>query len=141
MRTAHQSACLSNLSLPPGMVWQRVMASMREAYPDATLSTITRQPGISIIKYTRAQVTGSDALRVIESAPLGNDLGGHPELVRLLRYLGAAVFINGTFEMVPKPSTQCLIVMVRDPGVDLYVPAMYVLMDSKQQDAYWSALN
>ncbi|POM74565.1 Hypothetical protein PHPALM_8463 [Phytophthora palmivora] len=43
--------------------------------------------------------------------------------------------------MVPKPFYRCLIVMVRDPGVDLYVPAMYVLMDSKQQDVYWNVLN
>ncbi|KAG2786303.1 hypothetical protein PC129_g14096 [Phytophthora cactorum] len=31
--------------------------------------------------------------------------------------------------------------MVRSPGVDVDVPAMHVLMDSKQQDAYWNALN
>ncbi|GMF54290.1 unnamed protein product [Phytophthora fragariaefolia] len=37
--------------------------------------------------------------------------------------------------------TQCLIVMVKDPGVDVYVPAMYVLLDSKQQDVYWNAFN
>ncbi|GMF30579.1 unnamed protein product [Phytophthora fragariaefolia] len=43
--------------------------------------------------------------------------------------------------MVPLPFTQCLIVMVKDPGVDVYVPAMYVLLDSKQQDVYWNALN
>ncbi|ETM39488.1 hypothetical protein L914_14367 [Phytophthora nicotianae] len=41
--------------------------------------------------------------------------------------------------MVPKPFTQCLIVMVRDPGV-LYVPVMYVLIYSKHQDAYWNAV-
>lgn len=40
------------------------------------------------------------------------------------------------FRGVPKPLTQCLIVMVRDPGVDLYVPAMYVLMYSKHQEVY-----
>ncbi|KAG3062861.1 hypothetical protein PI125_g24458 [Phytophthora idaei] len=40
MRTALQKACLSNLSMPPGMVWERVMASLREAYPEETLSTI-----------------------------------------------------------------------------------------------------
>ncbi|GMF63467.1 unnamed protein product [Phytophthora fragariaefolia] len=43
--------------------------------------------------------------------------------------------------MVPRPFTQCLIVMVKDPGVDVDVPAMYVLLDSKQQDVYWNALN
>lgn len=166
MRLALQEACLANLSVPPGMVWEQVMTSLRQEHPGASLNTIARQPAISIIKYARAQVTGGDALRAIESAPLrnvGQDdirpflqfsvvhtigigqhrlLGfGHPDLIRLLRYSGTAIYIDGTFKMVPKPFTQCLIVMVRDPGVDLYVPAMYVLMDSKQQDAYWYALN
>ncbi|KAG3232325.1 hypothetical protein PI124_g22590 [Phytophthora idaei] len=43
--------------------------------------------------------------------------------------------------MVPRPFTQCLIVMVKDSGVDAYVPATYVLTDSKQHDAYWNVLN
>ncbi|POM69289.1 Hypothetical protein PHPALM_14436 [Phytophthora palmivora] len=166
MRAALQAACLSNLSTPPGMIWERIMSSLREAYPNATLSTIGRTPGISIIKYTRAQVTGSDTLRAIELAPMRNVaeddvrpflqfsvvhtmgcaqhrcLGfGHPDLIRLLRYSGTTLFIDCTFKMVPKPFYQCLIVMVRDPDVDLYVPAMYVLMDSKQQDVYWNVLN
>ncbi|RLN69202.1 hypothetical protein BBJ28_00020937 [Nothophytophthora sp. Chile5] len=73
MRSTFQAACLANLSLTvAGMVWDQVMATMRESYPDATLSAIGRLPSISIIKYTRAQVTGSDALRAIESAPMRN---------------------------------------------------------------------
>ncbi|RAW24261.1 hypothetical protein PC110_g19309 [Phytophthora cactorum] len=152
--------------MPPGMVWELVMASLREAYPEETLSTIPRLPSITIIKYTRTQATGSDAFRAIESIPTRNVaaddsrpflqfsvvhtvgcgqqryLGfGHPELVRLLRYAGSAIFIDGIFKMVPRPFPQCLIVMMRDPGMDMYVPATYVLMDSKQQDAYWNALN
>ncbi|KAG3087210.1 hypothetical protein PI124_g8662 [Phytophthora idaei] len=43
--------------------------------------------------------------------------------------------------MTPRPFTQCLIVMVRDPGVDVDVPATCMLTDSKQQDAYWNVLN
>ncbi|RLN89199.1 hypothetical protein BBJ28_00025969 [Nothophytophthora sp. Chile5] len=165
MRVALQEACLLNLSMPPSMVWEHVMTSLREANPDTTLSTISRLPSISIIKYARAQATGSDAFRAIESVPTRNvaeddprpflqfnvvhTVGcgqhrfagfGHPDLVRLPRYSGAAIFIDGTFKMVPRPFTQCLIVMVKDPGVDVDVPAMYVLMDSKQQDAYWHAL-
>ncbi|KAG3117013.1 hypothetical protein PI124_g4309 [Phytophthora idaei] len=31
--------------------------------------------------------------------------------------------------------------MVRDPGVDAYMPATYMLTDSKQQDTYWNVLN
>ncbi|KAG1698209.1 hypothetical protein DVH05_015199 [Phytophthora capsici] len=43
--------------------------------------------------------------------------------------------------MVPASFTQCLVVMAKDLGVDVYVPAMYVLLDSKDQDAYWNALS
>ncbi|POM74350.1 Hypothetical protein PHPALM_8713 [Phytophthora palmivora] len=63
-----QAARLPNLSNSFGMIWKRVMASMREAYPNATLSTIGRTPGISVSKYTTAQVTWSDTLRSIEVA-------------------------------------------------------------------------
>ncbi|KAE9079547.1 hypothetical protein PF005_g23219 [Phytophthora fragariae] len=166
MRTALQEASLANLSLPPSLIWVRVMHSFREAYPRATLNTIPRLPSISIVKYTRTQATGSDAFRAIESVPTRNVaeddtrpflqfsvvhtvgcgqhryLGfGHPDLVRLLRYSSSALYIDGTFKMVPRPFTQCLIVMIKDPGVDVYVPAMYVLLDSKQQEVYWNALN
>ncbi|KAG3013944.1 hypothetical protein PC123_g12305 [Phytophthora cactorum] len=160
MRTALQEVCLSNLFMPPGMVWERVMASLPEAYPEEALSTIPRLPSISIIKYTRTQSTGSDAFRAIEGIPTRNVpaddprpflqfsvvhmvgcgqqryLGfGHPELARLLCDADSAIFIDGTFKMVSRPFTHCLIVMVRDPGVYVYVPATYVLMDSKQQYA------
>ncbi|KAF4035939.1 hypothetical protein GN244_ATG12026 [Phytophthora infestans] len=54
------------------MVWERTMSSMREAYPGAIRNTIGRVPVISIVKYTRSQVTGSDAFRAIESAPTRN---------------------------------------------------------------------
>ncbi|KAG3118671.1 hypothetical protein PI124_g4084 [Phytophthora idaei] len=160
MRTALQEACLSNLSMSPSMMWERVMASLREAYPEETLSTIPRLPSISIIKYTRAQATGSDAFRAIESIPTRNVAADDPRpffsLVWSTRLgagnkdtsdlvtqnsSGSAIFIDGTFKMVPRPFTQCLIVMMRDPGVDVDVPTTYVLMDLKQQDAYWNALN
>uniref|UniRef100_H3GZT0 MULE transposase domain-containing protein n=1 Tax=Phytophthora ramorum TaxID=164328 RepID=H3GZT0_PHYRM len=166
MRSELQKPGIANLSLPPSLVWEQVMASLHEAHPNATLQTIARLPSIAIIKYARTQATGSDAFRAIESSPTRNvaendprpflqfsvvhTIGcglhrgvgfGHPELIRLLRYSNAAIYIDGTFKMVPAPFRQCLIVMVKDLGVDVYVPAMYVLMDSKHQDAYWNALN
>ncbi|GMF14704.1 unnamed protein product [Phytophthora fragariaefolia] len=72
MRTALQEASLADLSLPPSLVWERVMASLPEAYPTATLNTIPRLPSISIVKYTRTQAIGSDAFRAIESVPIRN---------------------------------------------------------------------
>ncbi|ETN04024.1 hypothetical protein PPTG_23683 [Phytophthora nicotianae INRA-310] len=157
MQVALQAACLSNLALPPGMVWERTMSSMREVYQASILNTIGRVPTIFIIKYTRGQITAVtlfEPSRALQHGTLprmtrghssnsvsstqmyvGNaDLSdivmghhlhkfGHPDLIRLLRYTGTALYIDGTFKMVPKPFTQCLIVMVRDPG-----------------DAYWNAV-
>ncbi|ETL86327.1 hypothetical protein L917_14239, partial [Phytophthora nicotianae] len=40
MQVALQAACLSNLALPPGMVWERTMSSMREVYQGSILNTI-----------------------------------------------------------------------------------------------------
>ncbi|KAG3233090.1 hypothetical protein PI124_g21835 [Phytophthora idaei] len=72
MRVYLQEACLANLSHPPSLIWERVMASLREAHPDDAPNTIPRLPSISIIKYTRAQATSSDAFRAIESVPTRN---------------------------------------------------------------------
>lgn len=51
---------------------------------------------------------------------------GHQGLVRLLRYPGCALFIEGTAKMVPKPFSHCLIFMVLDQSFDVYVPVAYV---------------
>ncbi|OWZ11105.1 hypothetical protein PHMEG_00015926 [Phytophthora megakarya] len=130
------------------------------------LRTIARLASIAIIKYACTQATGSDAFRAIESTLTRNvaetdprpflqfsivhTIGcglhrcigfGHPELIRLLRYSNSAIYIDGTFKTVPATFQQCLIMMVKGLGVDVYVPAIYVLMDSKHQDAYCNALN
>ncbi|ETK97189.1 hypothetical protein L915_00233, partial [Phytophthora nicotianae] len=42
---------------------------MRDAYSAAILNAIGSVPAISIIKYTRSQISGSDPLRDIESTP------------------------------------------------------------------------
>ncbi|KAE8878915.1 hypothetical protein PF005_g22227 [Phytophthora fragariae] len=72
MRTALQEASISNLSLLSSLIWERVMASFREAYPTATLNTIPRLPSISIVNYSMTPATGGDAFRAIESVPTGN---------------------------------------------------------------------
>ncbi|KAG2804704.1 hypothetical protein PC129_g4187 [Phytophthora cactorum] len=69
MRVYLQEACLANLSHRLSLIRERVMASLREAHPDDALNTIPRLPSTS---HTRAQATGSDAFRVIESVPTRN---------------------------------------------------------------------
>ncbi|OWZ20503.1 hypothetical protein PHMEG_0005060 [Phytophthora megakarya] len=160
MRSELQKVALANLSLPPSLAWEQVMASLHKAHPKVTLRTIARLPA------SLSLTTSSDAFRAIVSTPTRNvaetyprpflqfsavyTIGcelyryvgfGHPELIRLLRCTNFPIYIDGTFKMVSASFRQCLIVMVKDLGVDVYVPAMYVLMDSKHQDASWNALN
>jgi cell shape-determining protein MreD len=58
-----------------------------------------------------------------------------------LWYPKITLFIDGTFSVVPKPFSQCLIVMAFELAVNVYVPIGYVLVQSKSQDTYWRVLN
>ena len=60
----------------------------------------------------------------------------HPDLVFQLGHGGVHLFIDGTFDVVPKGFTQCLIVMAYLPGTGQYVPIFYALMDAKLQQCY-----
>ncbi|ETK73572.1 hypothetical protein L915_19514, partial [Phytophthora nicotianae] len=65
----------------------------------------------------------------------------HPDLGRILRYPKITLFMDGTFSVVSKPFSQCLIVMAYEPAVDLYLPICYVLVQNKSQETYWRVLN
>lgn len=123
--------------------------SLLQLSPHAPLNDIPRMTAVSIIKNTRAKEAGADVFKALELLPMRNvsatdsrsfmqfrvvhttATGGmshrivsfaHPGLVRLLRYPKISVFVDGTFKVVPRPFTQCLIVMVYDASVDVYVP-------------------
>jgi hypothetical protein len=65
----------------------------------------------------------------------------HPDLISIMRRHMTAIYIDCTFRCVPKPYTQCLIAMIYDDETDLYVPAVYILLDNKSQWTYWHALH
>lgn len=60
----------------------------------------------------------------------------HPDLVKLLKYSGATVFVDGTFRCVHSHFRQCVIIMLLDQATGLYIPVFYVLCTSKTQDTY-----
>ncbi|KAJ0399314.1 hypothetical protein P43SY_000153 [Pythium insidiosum] len=143
------------------------MDDINDAYPGVPLRRIPKQPGMTIVKNTRTSAVGHDLFRVIEKPPTCNvsaiderpflrfnvavmGQGGglhriigfaHPDLIRILSYPKITLFIDGTFKMVPKGFSQCVIVMAFDPATDMYVPIYYVLADNKEQTTYWRILN
>lgn len=46
------------------------------------------------------------------------------------------IFVDATFGCVPKPFKQCLILMVYDPSLKIYIPVYYVLMTGKSEKVY-----
>lgn len=114
MHKALQEASLTNLSCPPAMIWELVMADLHQLHPHSALHTILKNPSISIIKNMLAQATGNVVYHAVETVPTVNVANndprpfypisvihsvrgrlnhylwfGHPDLVRLLRYRGA----------------------------------------------------
>ena len=51
------------------------------------------------------------------------------------------MFVDATFSCVPIPFYQCLIVMVFDQSLRIYIPVAYILMSGKTEECYWQAFN
>jgi MULE transposase domain len=166
MRQRLQDESVASLNTPPSRVWDKIMDGIVQEHGRTSIKVIPKHVGISLVKNTRTQFTGGDVFRAIESIPARNVscddcrdflqfnvaytrngklqryIGfGHPDLTRLLRYPKITLFIDGTFKVCPKPFTQCLILMLHDASVDLYVPVLYILLDGKDQETYWNAIN
>ena len=64
----------------------------------------------------------------------------HYGLRRIFRYPGLQLFIDATFQVVPLPFKQLLIIMARDAASDMYLPVFYILMTGKSAFLYKFAL-
>ena len=54
---------------------------------------------------------------------------------------GVQLYIDSTFNIVPDPFYQCLIVMAFDETLGVYVPVLYILITTKTHWLYWNALH
>lgn len=158
--------CTKDLSILPTKLWEQAITEMNNAHANHPLITINKQYAINHINYIRRRIHGGDDYRAIETSPIcnisDNDkrmflqfniyysfnntarriIGfGHPDLIRLLNYPSISLFIDGTFKVTPAKFTQCFIVMMYDPSVDLYIPIFYILLDSKDQWTYSNVLH
>ena len=51
------------------------------------------------------------------------------------------MFVDATFRIVPHPFYQCLIVMVFDASLKIYIPVAWILMTGKTEECYWQTFN
>ena len=119
-----------------------------------------------LVKNIRSKLSGCDMFRELESAPLSMvqnishfflqfnfsipDIKtkkmhrilayGNPSLFGTLSG-NVQIYIDGTFNIVPHPFCQCLIIMVYDIQTTVYVPVMYMIMTGKSDSLYWHCLH
>ena len=68
-------------------------------------------------------------------------LWSHPDLSYVLRRRSVSVFMDGTFRSAPHPFYQCVILVAYDDETDLYLPAVFGLLEGKTSWDYWHFLH
>ena len=51
-----------------------------------------------------------------------------------------SLYIDATFTVVPNPFYQCLVVMIFEETLQIYIPILYILMTNKSKKMYRNAL-
>ncbi|KAG6617495.1 uncharacterized protein IUM83_02441 [Phytophthora cinnamomi] len=166
MRQLLEMEVVNSPTVIPSRLWEKVCRQLVAKYPNHAMKPMMREEAINFINYVRKQATGGDVYRQIEAYPtvcvsesdersfvhftvFYDNTGdrqrivgmGHPDLIRLLMYPGASMFIDGTFSITPQPFKQTLIVMVHDHSYNVYIPVMYMLVEAKDEWTYWCALH
>ena len=65
---------------------------------------------------------------------------GHPTMIHLLKTGPKTIFVDCTFKVVPYGFYQLLIIMIYEPGTELYLPVFFVLLQGKDYDSYYIGL-
>eukprot|EP00804_Cyclotella_cryptica_P003775 CCRYP_008952-RG/>CCRYP_008952-RG protein AED:0.38 eAED:0.62 QI:0/0/0/1/0/0.33/3/0/196 len=59
----------------------------------------------------------------------------------ILSTISVHMFVDATFDIVPHPFYQCLIIMVFDARLRIFIPVAWILMTGKTNECYWQAFN
>ncbi|OWZ12695.1 hypothetical protein PHMEG_00014102 [Phytophthora megakarya] len=152
--------------LRPGRIWDRVTRELSAKYQSQAVKVLVRDEAINSFNYTRRQAGGGDVYRQIETLPAvvvseSDDrsfvqfnlfyenfgerqriLGmGHPDLICLLMYPGASLFIDATYSITPRPFQQTLVIMAHDPAYDVYISVLTILLEAKDERNYRHVLH
>ena len=47
------------------------------------------------------------------------------------------MFVDATFDTVPQPFYECLIIMIFDVCLKIFIPVAWILMSGKTDECYW----
>ena len=165
MKKRTDELALENLHLKPKQIWDLVSKEMNEMH--STWKGMTDFQVTTRVRNIRSKLQGSDLVRNIEDSDLAKMRNSNKtflqfnttiaddtkEQVTFERIMGFGnpylfyyfsnakhLFIDATFAVVSKPFYQCLIVMIFDDTLQIYIPILYILMTNKSQKMYRNAL-
>ena len=165
MKKRADELAIENLHLKPMQIWSKVVEELNDLQP--TWRGLTQYQVITRIRNIRTKLQGPDLVRNIEDAPLAkmkdsnkfffqfnctiiDDTKEQSTAERIMGfgnpYLfyyksnSESLFIDATFAVAPKPFYQCLVVMIFDKSLQIYIPILYILMTNKSQKMYRNAL-
>lgn len=154
-------------SLTAVVIWTKVRDIIRSKYDRVPVRMLTKNEVINRVDNQRHGRRRADRLQDIENPNLALSSNGntpflcfntpvydpssptiqhrlsgwsHYGLRKNFRYPGLQLFIDATFQVVPLPFKQLLIIMARDAATDMYLPAFYILMTGKTTFLYTFAL-
>ena len=149
----------------PKEIWSKISKKMNKR--STTWRGLTDNQVMSRVRNVRLQIQGSDWLWSIENSELArmrnsykfflqfnctiaDDTNEQTTIERIIGfgnpylfyYLSNAksVYIDATFLIAPKPFYQCLVIMIFEKTLQVYLPILYILMTNKSQKMYPDAI-
>jgi hypothetical protein len=144
-----------NLTMQPDSVWTIVKKEMDDKY-NGTWSGLYKSQVIELVRKSRRKLGLGDTISTVNDTKnywLMSDMTrpflqhsgvwphpdgsgeymrtmvfGNPALISLLKNIQLDIFVNATFDCVPSPFYQCLIVMVYHNKTSMFVPVLYALL-------------
>jgi len=165
MKKKTDEIAMDNLHMKPKDIWDKLTNELNTIQP--TWKGLTQYQVNNRVRNIRSKLQGSELVRNIEDAELAkmrnsnkfflqfncsiaDDTKEQTTMERivgfgnpyLFYYMTHAenLFIDATFSVAPKPFYQCLVVMIFDKTLQIYIPILYILMTNKSQKMYRNAL-
>jgi len=158
MKKRTDELALKNLHIKPKKIWDILSEELNAIQP--TWRGLTDFQVTTRVRNIRSKIQGSDLVRNIEDSELARMKNSNKfflqfncsiaddtkEQTTIERIMGFGnpylfyymtnskhLFIDATFSIAPKPFYQCLVVMLFDETLQIYIPILYILMTNKSQ--------